>query len=131
MLIPQMGDVAQWLESQNRIRRPWVRSPSGAGYQTIILSLRVNSCADFVVPDPSPSPLRVYGMHPNCAHVKNPISIFSKRTGLTARGIGTRKDYTRKRKFKLGNVVLWLLAFARKSIPKFPCIALGNERYVI
>ena len=46
-------DVAQWLQcARIPIRRPWVRSPGEAGWQTddLFLSPRVNSCADVFVP---------------------------------------------------------------------------------
>ena len=78
------------------------------------------------------TPLRVYSTHQNiCAHVKDPISICRKRVGLTAGGMKTRKHVLHTRKKKLGSAVLWLFTFPGESSPKFPCIALGQERYPI
>ena len=68
----------------------------------------------------------------NCAHVKDPISICRNWVGLTSSGMETRKHYKDwRRKKKLGSAVLWLLAFPRESIPKFICIVLGQESYLI
>ena len=57
-----------------QIQRPLVRSPGGAGWGTVFLFLRVNSCADLFVPD---LPLCVRHA-PKSVHVKYPISICHK-----------------------------------------------------
>ena len=62
------------------IRRPWVRSPGGAGRGTVFLSLRVNSWAALFVPC-------VTADIQHCAHVKDPISIGRKSVRLTAGGM--------------------------------------------
>ena len=88
------------------------------------MSLRVNSCADLIVPDP---PLCVCVRTARTqiyAHVKDPISICYKRLGLTAGGMKTQKHCTQGTKKKLGSAVLWLLAFPGESSPNFLCLAL-------
>ena len=62
---------------------------------TVFLSLRVNSCADLFVPDPS---FMCTARTQICAHVKNPISICRKRVGITAGGMETRKHCTQDTK---------------------------------
>ena len=112
----QTGDVAQWVVGI-QIRRPRVWSPGGAGWETVLLSLRVNSCADVFVPEP-PSCLR-HRTH-ICAHVKDPVSICRKRAGLTAGSIvANNTAYTR---LVYKGWVAWLLqlVFLGESDLNFP-----------
>ena len=102
---------------------------AGQGEGQFFLSLRVNSCADSFVSDPPScqctAPTQI------CAYGKDAKSICRKRVGLTEGGMETRKHCTLGDN-KLGSAVpLWLLDFPRDSSPNFPCIALGQESYLI
>ena len=79
------------------------------------------------------TPFRVHGTHPHKkrVRVKDPVSICRTRAGLTAGGMETRKHCMQEGKKKLGSAVLWLLAFPDGSSPNVPCIALGQDSYVI
>ena len=66
-----------------------------------------------------------------CAPVKDPISICRKRVGLTAGDLETWKHCTQEKEKKLGSAILWLLAFPMENSLNFPCIALGQESYVL
>ena len=95
--------------------------------RTCFLSLRVNSCADFFMPDPPhpPLPFVCTAGTQMCAHVKDPISICRKRVDLTAGGMKTRKLHTGKISWVARE--LWQLAFPGESSPNCPCIAFGQE----
>ena len=92
--------------------------------QTVLLSLRVNSCADLFVPDP-PSCER---HAPTFVHrLKIPYPSVVKRVGSHSRWYGNTKTLHTGKKNKSGSAVLWLLAFRGESSLNFPSIALGQE----
>ena len=86
---------------------PWVQSPRGAGWgwETVFLSLRVNSCADLFVLDP---PSCVYTAHTqNCVHVKDPICICHKIVTPIAVGMETWKHCTQDGKKEREKLATW------------------------
>ena len=101
-----------------QIWRPWVRSPGGAGWRSVVLSLRVNSSADLFVPDP---PSCVRARTQTCTHVKDPISVCSKRVGLTVGSMETRNtahmDKKRQKKKEAG---WWVLNYYGCLMLAFP-----------
>ena len=118
-----MEGVAQWLESPNSNLKtlgsiPWrgrVRDNFSVPPSQLLCRLL---CA---------YPPFVCTAHTQmCPHVKDPISMCRKRVGLTASDMETQKHCTQKERKKAG-----LLAFPRKSSPSFPCIALGQDSYLI
>ena len=72
--------------------------------------------------------------HIGGAHVRYPISIWRKRVGLTAGDMKNIKKTLRtgKTQEELNSDALWLARFPQEKIsPNFPCIALGQDSYLM
>ena len=113
---------------------PGFDPPVRQGGIQFVLSLQVNACADWFVPDP-PSWVR---HAPKFVRTLKISSFCCKRVGLTADSITPPKTVHTGGE-RLGgeggggscSAVLWLLAFPRESSPNSPCITLGQDNYLI
>ena len=79
-------------EPQLKSEDPGFDSRAGQGGGTVVLYLRVYSCADFFVPEPFVCTARTQIW----AHVNHPISIGRKRVGFIAGGVETQKHCTQE-----------------------------------
>ena len=119
------GDVAQWLESEFKSEDHGLNPLAGQGEQQFLMSLRVNSCADLLVPG---SPFMCVWYAPNFVRtLKIPVE---KRVGITAGGMEKRNRCTQRKNTQLGSAVLWLLAFPWGKAARFSC-ALHWDKKVI
>ena len=121
------GTLAQWSESWNSKPTTPGSIPRQAGWGTVFLSLPPSQLLCRLVC--AWPPFVCAARTQICAHVNDPISICRKRVGLTAGGMETRKHCTQKKKKRW--VAPWLLAFPGENSANFPCMALGQEHYLV
>ena len=119
--LAQTGDVAQWLESRNsNPRRPCVRSVFCPSESTLV----VQTCL-CLTPFMSTARTRI------CAHVKYPTSICRKSRPHSPCYGNTKTLHTG------GGQKDWVAPYygcslsLGKSSPNLPCIALGQESFLI
>ena len=125
-----------------QIWRPWVWSPDvdEAVWGTVFLSppcqlLCWLACACPPPPPPPPAPPNFMCMACTqiCAHVKIPYhpSVVKLKEFGSQLVVWKHENTAHRTGKKLGSTLLWLLAFPGESSSTFPCIALGQDSYLI